>query len=184
MVKRSRVSINIDSAHVWPVDWTVACFSSFTSRCLSGYSDGAGVEGGHCQSHDDEAAAVLLENGPHHCGPDEQGQPPFIALKQLLKTHWRTSSHSTANIFSPTAGFPACLWWTPWDQPWCAACSLHHGDLCGPLLPGVCHHQTAERRLSLQVSWELTAFCLLFFAEDNCYVIFIAFIHINLNESV
>lgn len=40
---------------------------------MSGYSDGAGVKRGHRQSYDDETSAVLLENGPHHSGSDEQG---------------------------------------------------------------------------------------------------------------
>lgn len=57
-------------------------------------------------------------------------------------------------FFSP-AGFPARLWWAPWNQPRCATCPLYHGDFCGPLLSGVCHHQTAEGCLSLQVNWGL-----------------------------
>lgn len=47
---------------------------------MSGYSDGAGVKWGHCQSHDDETSAVLLENRPHHSGSDEQGKGNKICL--------------------------------------------------------------------------------------------------------
>lgn len=47
---------------------------------FSGYSDGAGVKRRHRQSYDDEAAAVLLENRPRHCGSDEQGQCLFFFM--------------------------------------------------------------------------------------------------------
>lgn len=48
-----------------------------------GYSDGAGVQRRHCQSYDDQAAEVLLEDRPHHCGPDEQGQSVVFSLTEL-----------------------------------------------------------------------------------------------------
>lgn len=51
---------------------------------FSDHSDGAGVERRHCQSHDDKTAAVLLENGPHHCGSDEQGQCLFLCERHDL----------------------------------------------------------------------------------------------------
>lgn len=50
----------------------------------SGRSDGAGVEGRHCESHDYKAAAVLVENGPHHCGSDEQGECLYILVSMLI----------------------------------------------------------------------------------------------------
>ncbi len=55
--------------------------SSFTNveyHCFSGRSDGAGVKRRHCQSYDDEAAAVLRENRPYHCGSDGQGQCLYL----------------------------------------------------------------------------------------------------------
>lgn len=69
---------------------------------------------------------------------------PFYALY-----HFRITTYTF--FFSP-AGFPARLWWAAWNQPRCATCPLYHGDFCGPVLSGVCHHQTAEGCLSLQVN--------------------------------
>lgn len=50
---------------------------------VSGYCDGTGVQRRHCQSHDDKAAAVSLENRPHHCGSDEQGQSQLFSFFEL-----------------------------------------------------------------------------------------------------
>lgn len=59
-------------------------FLNLNDFFCSGRSDGAGVEGRHCESHDYKAAAVLVENGPHHCGSDEQGQCLYTLVFMLV----------------------------------------------------------------------------------------------------
>lgn len=53
------------------------------------------------------------------------------------------------------SGLPTSVRWTARNQSWRATRPLYDRELCGPLPPGVCHHQTAEGCMSLQVSLPL-----------------------------
>lgn len=81
---------------------------------------------------------------------DQMNRVSLLLFSTILCTV-SLSYHYLYIFFSP-AGFPARLWWAAWNQPRCATCPLYHGDFCGPVLSGVCHHQTAEGCLSLQVN--------------------------------
>lgn len=65
-------ALSLSSDHIW----------------FSGCRDGAGIKGRHCKSRNHKAATNLLENRPHHCGSDEQGQFMYMrVVKERISVH-------------------------------------------------------------------------------------------------
>lgn len=119
---------------------------------FSGHCNGAGIQRRHGQPHDHQTPAVPLENGPPHRGSDEPGRLASLSSGKTIRTVIDHNPLTKTCLFHfPSAGLPAGLRRAPRNKSRRATRPHHHGDLCGPLLPGVCHHQAAKRRLSLQV---------------------------------